>query len=172
MDRTTILGPLINETAVNRICGMIETAKREGGRLVTGGERLGGDNANGYYLPITILADIEAGSHVAQHEVFGPVLAVTPFDTEEEAIALANGTDYGLGAYVHTQNLRRAHHVAGQLQAGQIQVNGSGEAMQPNVPFGGFKQSGYGRLGGEAGLHEFLQVKNVWVNLAKPEGEQ
>jgi acyl-CoA reductase-like NAD-dependent aldehyde dehydrogenase len=170
LDKTTIVGPLINETAVTRISGMIETARAEGGRVVTGGERMGGDHASGYFLPITIVADVANASSLAQHEVFGPVLAVTPFDTEEEAIALANGTPYGLGAYVHTQNLRRAHHVAGQLQAGQIQVNGSGEAMQPNVPFGGFKQSGYGRLGGEAGLHEFLQVKNVWMNLAKVEG--
>lgn len=171
-DKATILGPLISETSLNRICGMIDAAKSEGGRVVSGGGRLGGDYADGYFLPITIVADVDNSSSIAQHEVFGPVLAVTPFDTEEEAIALANGTDYGLGAYLHTQDLRRAHHVAGQLQAGQIQVNGSGEAMQPNVPFGGWKQSGYGRLGGEAGLNEFLQVKNVWVNLAKPEGAQ
>jgi acyl-CoA reductase-like NAD-dependent aldehyde dehydrogenase len=104
--------------------------------------------------------------------VFGPVLTVTPFDGEEEAIALANGTAYGLGGYIHTQNLRRAHHVASQLDAGMIHVNGSGEGMTPCVPFGGMKQSGYGRLGGEAGLHEFLRVKNVWVNLAKPAAAQ
>ena len=97
------------------------------------------------------------------------MLAVTPFDSEDEAIALANDSEYGLGAYIHTQNLRRAHHVAGQLQAGQIHVNGSGEAMTPCVPFGGWKQSGYGRLGGEQGLHEFLQTRNVWINLAPPE---
>jgi aldehyde dehydrogenase (NAD+) len=96
-------------------------------------------------------------------------MAVTPFDTEEEAIALANGTEYGLGAYIHTQNLRRAHHVAGRMQAGMVHVNGSGEGMQPFAPFGGMKQSGYGRLGGEQGLLEFLQVKNVWVNLAPPQ---
>jgi acyl-CoA reductase-like NAD-dependent aldehyde dehydrogenase len=172
LDKTTIVGPVISETALNRICGMIATARSEGGRVVTGGDRLGGDHANGYFLPITIVADVDNESHIAQNEVFGPVVAVTPFDTEEEAIALANGTPYGLGAYVHTQNLRRAHHVVSQLQAGQIQVNGSGEAMQPNVPFGGYKQSGHGRLGGEAGLKDFLQIKNVWVNLAKPAGAQ
>ena len=99
-----------------------------------------------------MLADVPNDSHIAQNEVFGPVLVVTPFDTEEEAIALANGTEYGLGAYVHTQNLRRAHHVTAQLQAGMIHVNGSGEAMQPNCPFGGWKQSGHGRLGGVEGL--------------------
>jgi acyl-CoA reductase-like NAD-dependent aldehyde dehydrogenase len=169
-DRTTVMGPVISEASLQRICGMVEAARNDGGRLVAGGARLGGEHANGYFLPITIVADVAATSAIAQHEVFGPVLAVTPFDTEDEAIALANGTDYGLGAYVHTQNLRRAHHVAGQLQAGQIHVNGSGEAMQPNVPFGGWKQSGYGRLGGEAGLREFLQTKNVWINLAATEG--
>jgi acyl-CoA reductase-like NAD-dependent aldehyde dehydrogenase len=136
---------------------------------VLGGQRLGGDHADGYFLPITILADVMQDSALAQHEVFGPVLAVTPFDTEEEAIALANGTSYGLGAYIHTQNLRRAHHLASRMQAGMVQVNGSGEGMQPFAPFGGMKQSGYGRLGGREGVHEFLQVKNIWMNLAKPQ---
>ena len=170
LDSATVIGPLISEGAVQRIQGVIDTAVNlDGARLVTGGERLGGDHAAGNYLSITLIADVDNNSALAQHEVFGPVLAVTPFDTEEEAIALANGTDYGLGAYVHTQNLRRAHHMAGQLQAGMIHVNGAGEAMQPFAPFGGVKQSGYGRLGGEQGLREFLQTKNVWINLAKPE---
>jgi len=170
LDPSTTLGPVISEPAMQRILGMIDTAvKREGGRLVAGGERLRGDHADGYFLPITIVADVDNKSTIAQHEVFGPVLTVIPFDSEEEAIALANDTDYGLGAYIHTQNLRRAHYVASQLDAGQIQVNGSGEAMTACVPFGGVKQSGYGRLGGEAGLHEFLRIKNVWINLSKPE---
>lgn len=169
-DRSTVMGPIISEASVRRICGAIDKAvKQDGARLVLGGERMGGDHAQGYYLPITIIADVDSKSSLAQHEVFGPVLAVTPFDTEEEAIALANASDYGLGAYIHTENLRRAHHVAGLMQAGMVQVNGSGEGMQPNLPFGGVKQSGYGRLGGEQGVHEFLQVKNVWMNLAKPQ---
>jgi acyl-CoA reductase-like NAD-dependent aldehyde dehydrogenase len=171
LDPSTIMGPVISEAALERILGMVDTATaREGGRLVLGGARMGGEHAQGYFLPITIIADVKNSSALAQREVFGPVLAVTPFDSEEEAIALANGTSYGLGGYIHTQNLRRAHHVASRLDAGQIQVNGSGEAMTPCVPFGGVKQSGYGRLGGEAGLHEFLRIKNVWMNLAKPEG--
>jgi acyl-CoA reductase-like NAD-dependent aldehyde dehydrogenase len=169
LDASTVMGPIISETSVQRILGIIETAKKNGARLVTGGERIGGDYADGFYLPLTIMADVDPQSALAQHEVFGPVLAVTPFDTEEEAIALANSTDYGLGAYIHTQNLRRAHHVASQMQAGMIHVNGAGEAMQPFAPFGGMKQSGYGRLGGEQGLREFLQVKNVWMSLAKPQ---
>ena len=87
--------------------------------------------------------------------------------SDDEAVRLANATDYGLGAYVHTQNLRRAHYVTSQLDAGMIHVNGSGEAMQPNAPFGGYKNSGHGRLGGVEGLHEFLQPKNIWMNLAQ-----
>jgi acyl-CoA reductase-like NAD-dependent aldehyde dehydrogenase len=172
LDPTTVMGPVISETAVNRIQSMIDAAvKKDGSRVVLGSsERLGGDYADGFYLPLTIVADVDHKSALAQHEVFGPVLAVTPFDTEDEAIALANGTDYGLGAYIHTQNLRRGHYVASQMHAGMIHVNGAGEAMQPYAPFGGWKQSGYGRLGGEQGLHEFLQVKNVWMNVAKTPG--
>jgi acyl-CoA reductase-like NAD-dependent aldehyde dehydrogenase len=170
LDPGTIVGPIISEASVQRILGVIDSAvTKDGARLVLGGTRLVGDYADGYFLPITIIADVDSRSPLAQHEVFGPVLAVTPFDTEEEAIALANGTNYGLGAYIHTENLRRAHYVASQMQAGMVQVNASGEGMQPFAPFGGMKQSGFGRLGGEQGLHEFLQVKNVWMNLAKPQ---
>jgi len=173
LDAATIMGPVISEESVRRIIGMLDTAvNKDGARLVQGGKRLDGDHADGYYLPLTIVADVDNRTALAQREVFGPVLGVTPFDTEEEAIALANDTSYGLGAYIHTQNLRRGHYVASQMQAGMIQVNGSGEAMQPFAPFGGMKQSGYGRLGGEQGLHEFLQVKNVWMNLAKPQSSK
>jgi len=166
MDQATMMGPVISEASLNRISGMIERGVEQGGRLVCGGQRMGDDHADGFFLPVTVLADVGNSSEIAQHEVFGPVLVVTPFDTEEEAIALANGTDYGLGAYVHTQNLRRAHHVTSQLQAGMIHVNGSGEAMQPNCPFGGWKMSGHGRLGGMEGLHAFLQPKNIWMGLS------
>ncbi len=170
LDQSTIMGPVISEVSVQRILGIIDTAKKDGARVVVGGERLGGDYADGYYLPLTIMADVDSKSPLSQHEVFGPVLAVTPFDSEDEAIEIANSTEYGLGAYIHTENLRRGHYVASQMQAGMIHVNGNGEGMQPFAPFGGMKQSGYGRLGGEQGLHEFLQVKNVWMNLARPQG--
>jgi acyl-CoA reductase-like NAD-dependent aldehyde dehydrogenase len=169
-DPATNVGPVISQSALERILGMVERGVSQGGRLVTGGARLGDEHSEGFFLPITILADVASDTEIAQTEVFGPVLTVTPFDTEDEAIALANGTEFGLGAYVHTQNLRRAHHVADQLEAGMIHVNGAGEAMQPNCPFGGWKQSGHGRLGGVEGLHEFLQPKNIWMSLAAPEG--
>lgn len=168
MDATTAMGPVISEDALGRILGMTDRAQADGARLICGGARMDGDHAAGTFMPLTILADVDQANSLAQHEVFGPVLAVTPFDSEEEAIAIANGTEYGLGAYIHTQNLARAHHMAAQMDAGMVQVNGSGEGMTPCVPFGGVKQSGYGRLGGEDGLHEFLRIKNVWINLNRP----
>jgi acyl-CoA reductase-like NAD-dependent aldehyde dehydrogenase len=166
------MGPVISEAALTRILGLADRAQADGARLVAGGTRLGGDHASGYFMGLTVLADVERDSHLASQEVFGPVLAVTPFDSEDEAIAIANGTEYGLGAYIHTANLARAHHMAAAMDAGMVQVNGSGEGMTPCVPFGGMKQSGYGRLGGEEGLHEFLRVKNVWMNLSRPVGGQ
>ncbi len=168
MDPTTAMGPVISDGALARILGVTDRAQGEGARLVCGGVRLGGDHAGGYFMGLTVLADVEQGSSLAREEVFGPVLAVTPFDNEDEAVAIANGTEYGLGAYIHTTNLARAHTLAAAMDAGMVQVNGSGEGMTPCVPFGGVKQSGYGRLGGEAGLHEFLRVKNVWMNLSRP----
>ncbi len=164
-DANTTLGPVISEPALMRILGIADKAQSDGAQLLSGGTRLGGDCSDGYFMGLTILAGVAPNSDLARHEVFGPVLAVTPFDSEEEAVALANSSEYGLGGYVHTQSLSRAHRVASALDAGQIQVNASGEAMTPCVPFGGMKQSGYGRLGGEAGLHEFLRIKNVLVNL-------
>jgi len=163
----TVMGPLISATSLTRIQTLVDQAQDQGARLITGGQRLGGSCADGFYMPITILADVDPASDLARHEIFGPVLSVTPFDSEEEAIALANDSEYGLGAYIHTRDLRRAHHVASAMQAGMVQVNASGEGMQPFAPFGGYKQSGYGRLGGQQGLLEFLQVKNVWMNLSE-----
>jgi acyl-CoA reductase-like NAD-dependent aldehyde dehydrogenase len=171
-DPKTVLGPVISQTAIDRILGMVTRGVSDGGRIVAGGARLEGEFSDGYYLPVTVVADVDNGSEIAQNEVFGPVLVVTPFYTEDEAIAIANSTDYGLGAYVHTQNLRRAHHVTKELNAGMIHVNGAGEAMQPNAPFGGFKRSGHGRLGGVEGLHEFLQPKNIWIATGAAEGDQ
>lgn len=170
LDPTTVMGPVISEGALTRMIGAIETSISQGARLITGGERLGGDYAGGTFLPMTILADVANDAEIAQHEVFGPVLTIAPFEGEEEAITLANATDFGLGAYIHTQNVGRAHRMAAAMDAGMVHVNGSGEGMTPCAPFGGVKQSGYGRLGGEEGLREFLRVKNVWVNLAQPQG--
>ncbi|MFU2325033.1 aldehyde dehydrogenase family protein [Pseudomonas sp. NFX98] len=160
------MGPVINEQACNRILSVIETAQREGhGTLLYGGERLGGELAGGYYISPAVFGNVDNKSALAQHEVFGPVLSIIRFDTEEEAVALANDTVYGLAGYVHTQNLSRAHRVAAKLEAGYIGVNGF-PPMPVNAPFGGFKQSGYGREGGKVGIEEFLRTKNVYVALS------
>jgi aldehyde dehydrogenase (NAD+) len=163
-DESTFFGPVINDAACQRILGVVAEAKSSGARLVTGGERMGGDLADGYFIAPTIFADVENRSSLAQQEVFGPVLAVMPFDTEEEAVATANDTTYGLAAYIQTNDLRRAHRVAAALEAGNVWVNGF-MGIPGSVPFGGVKQSGYGRLGGIAGIREFTRPKNIWIAL-------
>jgi aldehyde dehydrogenase (NAD+) len=159
---TTISGPVVNKAALERILGMIEQAKLDGARLVTGGARLEGELANGYFLEPTVFADVDPASELAQTEVFGPVLAITPFDTEEEAIAIANGTKYGLSAYVQTNDLKRAHRLAEELNAGEVLINGAVN-LAVHRPFGGIGISGVGKEGGRAGIEEFLRTKAVGI---------
>jgi aldehyde dehydrogenase (NAD+) len=162
-DSATVMGPVISQAATDRIMGAIEGALESGtGRLVTGGHRLGGDLAQGYYIEPTVFADVPNDSPLARIETFGPVVSVMPFDTEQEALDLANETDFGLVAYAHTTNFARAHRVARGLQAGSVWINKYSD-IQPSGPYGGYKQSGYGRLGGVEGLHEFTQVKNTRI---------
>ncbi len=161
----TAIGPVINAQAAERILGMIDQAKAEGsGRLVTGGKRLGGELANGYFIEPTVFVDVDNSSYIAQHEVFGPVLAVIRFKDEAEAVALANDTQFGLAAYLHTNDLKRAHRVVAQLEAGMVNVNGF-TGIFPGAPFGGVKQSGFGRMGGRHGLEDFMRPKNVYIPL-------
>ncbi len=162
-DERTMMGPVVSESACHRILGVVERAREQGhGRLVSGGVRLGGDLGDGYYVAPTVFAEVDPASELAQEEIFGPVLAFTPFDTEEEAVRLANGTRYGLGAYLHTTDLRTAHRVSRAVAAGSVWVNGV-PGVLPSAPFGGVRQSGWGRIGGEAGVREFLRPKNVWI---------
>ena len=163
-DPTTTMGPVISAVAKERMVGMIRRAQAEGAALCTGGGSPDDVPAGGFYLQPTVLRDVDPQSHLAQNEVYGPVLAISSFSTEDEAVAIANGTPYGLSAYVQTNDLKRAHRVATRLQAGAVYVNGRG-GLPPAVPFGGYKESGYGRLGGRDGLRAFLQVKNVWMGL-------
>jgi acyl-CoA reductase-like NAD-dependent aldehyde dehydrogenase len=163
-DRSTGLGPVISEAAATRILGVIEQATdAEGGRLVSGGRRLGGDLAGGFFVAPTLVADVDPASNISREEVFGPVLAVMPFGTEEDAVALANDNDYGLAGYIQTQDLQRGQRVADALDVGMVYVNGGLPAHPPGAPFGGMKNSGYGRTGGRVGVEEFLQRKNVWM---------
>ena len=135
------------------------------GTLLCGGERLGGSLADGWFLPPTVFGDVDPTSEIAQEEVFGPVLAVTRFTDEDEAIALANGTRYGLAAYLITQDIDRALRVASELDAGNIGINGAGAPAGWSAPSGGVKDSGYGKVGGREGIMEYIRTKNVLVAL-------
>jgi aldehyde dehydrogenase (NAD+) len=156
----TIAGPVVSEPALNRIMGMIERADRDGARRITGGHRVGGELAPGFYLEPTVFADVDPRSELAQNEVFGPVLCIIPFDGDEQAIEIANSTRYGLSGYVHTKDLRRAHRVAEELETGEVLINGAAN-LSASKPFGGRGISGIGKEGGRQGLEEFLQYKSV-----------
>ncbi len=159
----SVMGPVVSQAACDRIMGVIERARRERyGRLAQGGERLGGDLAGGYFIAPTIFADVDNQSPLAQEETFGPVISFIRFSTDEQAVELANQSDYGLAAYIQTTSLRRAHRTAAQLDVGTIWINGA-VGILPGGPFGGAKQSGYGRVGGVEGVHEFMRPKNIWV---------
>ena len=161
----TTMGPVAGEAACTRIVGMIEKFDADGdGKLLTGGHRAGGPLADGCFVEPTVFGDVDPSSALAQEEIFGPVLAVIPFDDEAAALAIANGTRFGLAGYVWTNDLRRAHRVAEALDAGYVSVNGMA-ALPPSAPFGGWKASGHGVEGGRWGLEEFLRVKNVHVSL-------
>jgi aldehyde dehydrogenase (NAD+) len=134
------------------------------GRIIAGGRRGGGELAGGYFIEPTVFADVDPNSLLAREEIFGPVLSVIRFDTEEEAIAMANDSELGLGAYIQTGSLDRAHRLAARLEAGYINVNGFSN-MEPAAPFGGYKNSGFGRIGGRAGLEEFLQTKTIYLGM-------
>ena len=164
-DPAVISCPLINPKQLERVLGYIERGKAEGARLVTGGERLGGDLAAGNFVGPTIFADVDNSSTIAQEEIFGPVLAVVPFETEEEAVRLANDTEYGLGAGLFTSDVQRAFRVARKLRVGTIGINGF--QVEPHLPFGGFKQSGLGREGGQSAFEAFTELKTVLMPLTE-----
>jgi acyl-CoA reductase-like NAD-dependent aldehyde dehydrogenase len=161
---TTNMGPVINQGAVDRILGFIDRAQNDGLRLVTGGKRLGGELAGGYFIEPTIFADVSNDAHLARNEVFGPILAFMPFKDEEDAIRIANDTDFGLAGWIESENVKRVHRVAAALEAGTVWVNGFYD-LPVGAPFGGYKQSGVGRVGGKWGIHEFTRPKNVWMQL-------
>jgi aldehyde dehydrogenase (NAD+) len=163
LDPSTIMGPVISQDSCERIMGYIGRAEQVATR-VTGGERLSGDLSDGYFIRPTVFTDVENDSELAQEEVFGPVLAIIRFSSEDEAVAMANDTRYGLAAYVHTQDLARAHRMADDLVAGYIGVNAF-PAMTASAPFGGTRDSGFGREGGRAGIEEYVHHKNVYIPL-------
>ena len=151
------IGPLFDEMQFNRVQTMIQLGIDEGARLLAGGLGRPEGLAKGWFAKQTIFADVNNDMRIAREEIFGPVLSIIPFDTEEDAIRIANDSDYGLAAYVQTGSAARAQRVANQLRAGVVAINGQGAAY--GSPFGGFKHSGNGREGGVFGLEEYLEVK-------------
>lgn len=162
LDRGTFVGPVVTEDAMERILGVVERATRDGATLLTGGRRLGRELAAGWFVAPTVFGDVDHDRDLARHEVFGPVQAVMRFATEDEVLADANDSDFGLAAYVHTRDAARVQRFAHALQAGTVVVNDMG-AMSPATPFGGYKASGFGREGGRAGIEEMVQRKTVFV---------
>lgn len=161
-DGDTFLGPVVSEVAMKRILGDIERAKAENpGKLVHGGKRL---DEPGWFIEPTLFVDVDPHSHIAQNELFGPVLSVFRFKDEEDAIRLANSTPWGLAGYIQTRDLGRAHRVAAQMVCGNVYINGAMN-VHPAAPFGGVGLSGFGKEGGRAGLDEFLRQKGVAVAL-------
>ncbi|MEO5325997.1 aldehyde dehydrogenase family protein [Mesorhizobium sp. CC13] len=153
------IGPLSSDVQFDKVQGMIDAGIKEGARLVAGGlGRPEGFN-RGYFVRPTVFADVNNDMRIAREEIFGPVLAMIPFETEEEAIAIANDTPYGLSAYVQSADKVRAQRVARKLRAGMVQINGTDRPY--GSPFGGYKQSGLGREGGKWGLEDFLEVKAI-----------
>lgn len=165
LDSRVVFGPVINEPAAHRIVETVAAAVSSGDvELLTGGGRIGGALAAGSYVEPTVLGDVDNRSALAQTETFGPVVSLIRFRDDAEAVRIANDSVYGLNAFVHTNDLTRAHRVARQLASGSVWIN-SISAIASQGPYGGYRQSGFGRTGGMAGLHEFLQTKNIRVAL-------
>ncbi|MEY4848147.1 MAG: hypothetical protein RLZZ36_1260 [Pseudomonadota bacterium] len=153
------VGPLSSRIQFERVQAYMQIGIDEGARLVTGGPGRPQGFERGYYVRPTVFADVHNQMRIAREEIFGPVLAMIPFDSLEEAIEIANDTPYGLAAYLHTSDMSKAHAVARRLRAGSVHINGAGQGYAE--PFGGFKQSGNGRECGAYGLLEFLELKSI-----------
>jgi aldehyde dehydrogenase (NAD+)/phenylacetaldehyde dehydrogenase len=164
LDPKTRLGAIASRAQMERVLGYIETAKKEGAELVAGGGRADIGTGKGYFLQPTVFSGVTPSMTIAREEIFGPVLAVIEFDDVEEAIARANDSQYGLAAAVWTKDIKKAHTVARRLQAGTVWINAY-NVYDAAAPFGGYKESGFGRELGVHALEHYTQTKTVWVDL-------
>ncbi len=153
------IGPVVNEVQWGKIQDLIASGEEQGARLVAGGTGRPEGHDQGYFVKPTVFADVTPDMRVYTEEIFGPVLSIMPFDSEEEAIEIANDTDYGLTNYVQTTDNDKARRVARRLRSGMVEMNGLPRGA--GAPFGGYRQSGNGREGGVWGIEEFLEVKSV-----------
>lgn len=160
-DDGTVTGPLISAKQLNRVAHLVEGCIAEGGKVVAGGSPA--DRA-GYFFPPTVLSGVDSTMQIVKQEIFGPVITITPFDSDEEALSIANDTPYGLSSYLWTRDLSKAHYFAKRIRAGNVWIN-SHLVMEYQMPFGGYKQSGWGREGGRDGVDAFLETKAVSITL-------
>ncbi|MFT5501594.1 MAG: gamma-glutamyl-gamma-aminobutyraldehyde dehydrogenase [Woeseiaceae bacterium] len=163
LNPATTMGPIVNAQQADKIAGYIKKGIEEGAILKFGGNRKQMNDSNLFIEP-TIFDGVDNSMTVAREEIFGPVLCVIGFDTEEEAIQIANDTPFGLAAALWTDNLNRAHRVARKLKAGTVSVN-TVDALSPMTPFGGFKQSGIGRDLSIHAFDKFTQLKTTWIEI-------
>src|SRR5438874_754931 len=163
LEAETEMGPIANEPQYRKVLSYFDVAKADGARVVTGAKKsTNAELQRGLYVEPTLLADVRNDMRIAREEVFGPVLSLIPFDHVDEAIAIANDSEYGLASGVWTTDLSRAHQVARRLQAGTVWIN-TYRSLSPSMPFGGYKASGLGRENGIEAMKEFTQVKSVWI---------
>ena len=153
------IGPVVSKVQYNKIINLIKDGITEGATLAAGGPELPSGLEKGYFIKPTIFTDVTNTMQIAKKEIFGPVLSIIPFETEEEAISITNETEYGLGNYLQTEDKEKAKRVAKKLRSGCVYINGNG--ADPGTPFGGYRQSGNGREGGNWGLEEYLEVKTI-----------
>jgi succinate-semialdehyde dehydrogenase/glutarate-semialdehyde dehydrogenase len=154
------VGPLIDQPAIDKVTSLIDDATSKGARIVTGGSKL---DMSGYFYSPTVLVGVDSEWRIAQEEIFGPIAPIYSFSSEDEAISMANNTNYGLVAYLFTENLNRALRVTEKLETGMIGLN-QGLVSNAAAPFGGVKQSGFGREGGFEGINEYLYIKYIAIN--------
>src|SRR5215813_95077 len=165
MDKATRMGPVVSKAQMETVLGYIEAGKREGAQLVAGGQRASVGNGKGYYVEPTIFDGVSNSMTIAREEIFGPVLSVIPFKSVEDGIAQGNATTYGLAAAVWTRDVSKALKAARAIRAGTVWVNAY-NLFDAALPFGGFKESGFGREMGSAGLDHYTELKTVWVDLS------
>ena len=156
-----VVGPLIDEAAIEKVSGLVSDAVGKGAKVLTGGATV--DGPGNFYQP-TVLTDVPQSARMTTEEIFGPVAPIAVFDTEDEAVAAANDTEFGLVSYLYTRDIKRALRVSERLEAGMVGLN-QGLVSNPAAPFGGIKQSGIGREGGSVGIDEFLETKYIAVSL-------